>query len=149
MRAGRPRSPEYEMNNGMRIPTLLALCALSLAPAAAQGNITIDLGRGPVTVFVPAGYDPQDPAPLVMLLHGYGASGALQEAYMQFRSLQDQYGFLYLHPNGTTDAANNRFWNATDACCDFGASGVDDSAYLRAMLDAVENQLAVDPRRIY
>ncbi len=114
-----------------------------------ESQVHIDLGRGPVLVRVPSGYDPQTPAPLVMLLHGYGASGALQEAYMGFAPLIDEYGFFYLHPDGTTDPGGSRFWNATDACCNFYGSDVDDSGYLRALIAEVQSLFNIDDRRIY
>lgn len=127
----------------------LVLVTLGSATAAHAGQVTVDAGRGPVSVQVPSSYDPAVPMPLVMLLHGYGASGAIQEAYMQFGPLAETRGFLYLAPNGTIDGAGNRFWNATSACCDFGDTSVDDSAYLRALIEAVGTTLSVDPRRIY
>jgi len=114
-----------------------------------QADIVINLGRGPVTVRVPPSYDPDVPTPLVLLLHGYGANGNWQEAYFQFQPLADQYGFLYAHPDGTVDAAGYRFWNATDACCNFYGSGVDDSGYLLSLVDEIKAQLNVDAGRVF
>ncbi|MFQ5413268.1 MAG: alpha/beta hydrolase family esterase [Phycisphaerae bacterium] len=114
----------------------------------ARGDLIIDVGRGPVVVHVPPSYDPGTPAPLVMLLHGYGASGALQEAYMRFTPLADAFGFLYVFPNGTIDCAGNRFWNATDACCNFCDSSIDDSGYLSALIDAIKIEANIDERRV-
>ena len=128
----------------------IGLCvALALAStSAAQGDIVIDLGRGPITVNVPPSYDPDIPTPLVILLHGYSSSGQETEAYLQLTPVSDAFGFLYLYPDGTADPLGNRFWNATDACCDFFASNVDDSGYLRALIDEVATQLNVDPTQI-
>ena len=109
----------------------------------------IDLGRGPVYIHVPSGYDPDIPTPLVLLLHGYGGSGDWQESYMQFGPLVDQYGFFYLHPDGTEDTLGLQFWNASDACCDFYGSGVDDSGYLRALIDEMKSLYNIDDRRVY
>jgi len=127
----------------------LSALALVLASSAPLADISIDLGRGPVTVHVPASYDPGQPAPLICNLHGYGGNGAWQEAYFQLLPLADEYGFLYFYPDGTIDHDGNRFWNATDACCDFYGSGVDDSGYLMALVDEIRAQLTVDPLRIY
>lgn len=113
------------------------------------GSIFIDLGRGPVEVFLPAGYDPEVPTPLVIALHGYGASGNSVEGYLRFLDVIDEFGFLYAHPDGTQDGLGNRFWNATDACCNFFDSEVDDSQYLLDLVDAITGQLNVDDRRIY
>lgn len=116
--------------------SLLALAgtAAFCAPAAADAVVDID-GRT-ATVFTPAGYNPGIPAPVVMLLHGFGSSGQGQENYMQFSELADEFGFLYVYPDGTENSLPARFWNATDACCDVFGSGVDDSAYLRARCGA-------------
>ncbi|MFT5048970.1 MAG: polyhydroxybutyrate depolymerase [Chlamydiales bacterium] len=128
---------------------MLAAAALLLGQSARAGDTTVDAGRGPVSVHVPAGYSPAVPMPLVMLLHGYSADGPGQEAYMQFTPLSDERGFLYLYPNGTLDGAGNRFWNGTNACCDFAGSGIDDSGYLRDLIEAVGQALNVDERRVY
>lgn len=132
----------------------LLLCAVApllavLSPAAPLLADTIDLGRGPVTVRLPASYDGSRAVPVLMLLHGYGSSGASVEAYLRFGSRVDADEFIYLFPDGSRDAAGNRFWNATDACCNFFGSTVDDSAYLRALLDEVARRYRVDAGRVY
>lgn len=106
-------------------------------------------GDRPVEVFVPSSYDPATPAPLVLLLHGYTASGALQELYFQIQPEAEKRGFLYAHPDGTQEASGTQFWNATEACCDIYGSGVDDSAYLRKVIEDIQGAYAVDPKRIY
>jgi len=110
---------------------------------------TIDAGRGPVTVNVPASYDGSVPTPVVILLHGYGASGSLQEAYMRFTPQSEAFGFLYLYPDGTRDQSGRRFWNATDACCDFFGRNPDDSGYIRALIDEMKRVYNVDARRVW
>jgi polyhydroxybutyrate depolymerase len=87
-----------------------------------------------VTVRVPAGYDPAVPAPLLIRLHGYGGSGDGSESYLSLGRVAAARGMLYAHPDGTADGDGSRFWNATDACCDFDRSGVDDAAYLAGVI---------------
>ena len=98
---------------------------------------------------VPPTYTAGVPMPLVILLHGYGANGAVQEAYMRFSPLADEFGFLFLNPNGDLDSFNNRFWNATDACCDFNNSGIDHSGILRNLIDTTKADFDVDDRRVF
>lgn len=116
---------------------------------APQGSVTVNAGRGPITVTLPSGYDPAEPVPLIVLLHGYGASGAIQEAYMRFGPIQDQYGYAFCAPDGTTNGVGQRFWNATDACCNFQGSNVDDSAYLRTLIESIEAAVEIDARSIH
>jgi polyhydroxybutyrate depolymerase len=121
----------------------------AITTGALAGDIVVDAGRGPLTVTVPTSYDPQHPAPLVVSLHSYNGSAASQEVRMPLLPLVDEYGFLYVLPEGTINCAGGRFWNATEACCDFDGSGVDDAGYLLALIDAITVQLSVDARRVY
>jgi polyhydroxybutyrate depolymerase len=103
----------------------------------------------PYGLKVPAGYDAGHPAPLVVLLHGYSADGAKQAAYFGLPALADKAGFLLATPNGTRDRMGNRFWNATDACCDWFHTGVDDVAYIDGMIDEIASRYSVDPARVF
>ncbi len=103
----------------------------------------------PFHLAVPDGYDASHPAPLLVLLHGYGASGLLQDLYFHMTREANMRGVLYATPDGTMDASGMRFWNASDACCDFAHTGVDDVAYIDAIIADVSARYAVDPRRIY
>jgi polyhydroxybutyrate depolymerase len=85
----------------------------------------------------------------VVLLHGYGASGAGQEAYFKLAPATDAHGMLLVTVDGTQNVVHKRYWNATDACCAGPRSKVDDSAYLRAVIADVAAHHPVDPRRIY
>ena len=123
------------------------------APATTGGAdaSTAEVGTSerPATLFVPPGYDPDVPAPLLVLLHGYTSNGEEQDAYFRVRAEAEERGYLYLHPDGTVDAIGNPFWNATDACCDFVPSGVDDSGYLAGLIEEVQAGWSVDPGRVY
>lgn len=113
---------------------------------AAAGSETA--GR-PYGLVVPDDYDGEVPVPLVVLLHGYSSRGSTQASYFGIDTVAEEQGFLLAHPNGTRDPVGNRFWNATDACCDFFDSGVDDVAYLEAVIDEIAGQYRVDERRVY
>ncbi len=129
-----------------------ALAAVTLVAASFALNAqSIDLGRGELPITVPAGYSSENPAPLIVLLHGYTSSGAMQDGYMGFSKLADQYGFLLVAPDGNREPGGdeNRFWNASDACCDFFSTEVDDSAYVADIIKEVKAQFTVDNNRIY
>jgi polyhydroxybutyrate depolymerase len=129
--------------------TLTSGLGLMAASASAQGSLVVDAGRGPLSVFLPAGHDPDEPVSLLLVLHGYASSGAEMEAGFDWQTPADLHGLAYLFPEGTVDPLGARFWNGTDACCDFLGSGVDDVAYLRALIEAVQAELLVDPRRVH
>jgi polyhydroxybutyrate depolymerase len=83
------------------------------------------------------------------MLHGYSASGLVEELYLDFKPVADANGFLYAHPDGTFDKSGNRFWNATDGCCNFNGSMVDDSGYLSSVISEIEKAYSVDPKRVF
>jgi polyhydroxybutyrate depolymerase len=129
---------------------ILLLCAFGSA-ASAQNRSAIDAGRGDVPLIVPNTYNAELNAPLIVLLHGYGSSGAGQDDYMKFSALANRFGFLLATPDGTVETAGEkrRFWNASKACCNFFETQLDDSAYVMNIIKIVQAQYNIDPRRIY
>ena len=115
---------------------------------ALYGN-TINAGRGDIPVHIPTVYDPATPAPLVILLHGYGGNGTSMAGYLDMAGLAEEYGFLYLSPDGNQNPEGKRFWNATDACCNFYGSAVDDTAYLLGLINGMKQNYNVDNDRVY
>lgn len=103
----------------------------------------------PFAEVVPVSYVAGTPMPLVVLLHGYTATGQSQDAYFRLSALAQQRGFLLALPDGTVDGNGQHFWNATDACCGFGQSTVDDVAYLTAVINDMRRRYTVDPKRIF
>jgi polyhydroxybutyrate depolymerase len=106
-------------------------------------------GDRPAQLYVPSGYSDATATPLLVLLHGYSASGAVQDLYLGLRQHAESRGFLYIFPDGTVDKAGNHFWNATDACCDFDGTHVDDSSYVSALIKEVGTRYKVDPKRVF
>lgn len=127
-----------------RFLPLLAVC--SACSASAPNPLVV---ARPYDYDQPAGIDTSKPAPLIVLVHGYGANGFVQDALFGFAQLADARGVYIAHPDGTTDASGAKFWNATDACCDFGHTGVDDVAYLDAVVDDMEAHFNIDHKRVF
>ena len=123
----------------------------SIAPSTTQPTSTsttiVSLARA-YGKFIPSSYSKGSSIPLVVLLHGYGSTGAQQESYMKFESVAEKNKFMLVYPDGTIDSVGRRFWNATDACCSF-FSPVDDDAYLLAVLREMESNYSIDAKRIY
>lgn len=134
----------------LKAKTLL-MSLLALLASATLNAQTIDLGRGALPLKVPTNYDAEVPTPLIVLLHGYTSSGESQDSYMGVSQLVDSYGFLFVAPDGNKEPGGdeNRFWNATPACCDFFNTAVDDSGYVENIIAAVRADYNVDPARIY
>jgi polyhydroxybutyrate depolymerase len=129
-------------------------CFLRAAPASTNPLV----GARPYLSFIPSKLDPQKAYPLIIVLHGLGHSGKGIEHYYRLDPLAESRGALIAYPDGTKEKLNSRsswrsiherFWNATDVCCDFLRTGVDDVAYLDAVIDDMSVKYRVDPKRIF
>jgi polyhydroxybutyrate depolymerase len=119
------------------------------APTHDAGLPTVFGGARPADLLVPSSYDPSQPTPLVVALHGYHQINSYVTGVIGFNDLYESAGFLLIAPHGTQDADGKYFWNATDACCNFYANPVDDVAYINGLVDEISAAYNVDPKRIY
>jgi polyhydroxybutyrate depolymerase len=101
-------------------------------------------GDRAVRAFRPA--NTTKPAPVILVLHGYGGDGPSQFDWFGLSSLSDAH---VVAPDGTLDSTGHRFWNAVDTCCDFEARHVDDVKYLLSLIDDIATHHAVDRARVY
>lgn len=116
--------------------------------------------RPAAKVYLPLQFASQESWPLVVLLHGFSGTADSEDQYLTMRFRVSDRGFILLTPDGTVtpkgthgtdgkDLGGNPFWNATDFCCDFAHTGVDDAGYLRKLIETVKVKYNVDPNRIY
>ena len=121
----------------------------SHASTSATGSVNPLIAARPYTLVIPAGVDPHAPVPLVIALHGYGGSGAYFAARWGLPDVAEREKFVIAAPDGTRNKEGQTFWNATDACCNFENSKVDDVAYVRAIIDDVATRLTLDKKRVF
>lgn len=105
----------------------------------------IDPAR-PSEYVLPADYDPAKEYPLVVVLHGFGANGPIQSAYMGVTGQVDERDFILVHPNGTTLPSGQRFWYSGASCC---GTAQDDVAYITALIDEAKATFNVDDEQVY
>jgi len=118
--------------------------------AALAGDQTRTLESGALTrtylVHLPTGYDPTRPTPLVLNFHGYSSNASEQKFYTRMREKSDSAGFVAVHPEGV---GKPQSWNAGLCCGEAVKKQVDDVAFVSAMLDAIEDELCIDPDRVF
>lgn len=99
----------------------------------------------PARLVIPPTWQPRGaPMPVVVLLHGYGASGEIQDVYLGVSVTGADLGYLALTPDGTPDTRGNRFWNASNL-----DGFVDDTGYIVGLIDQVVADFNGDPDRVY
>ncbi len=125
---------------------LAGSCLLAWTATTAQAYELeqIQTERGDVPLYLPSDVEPDASLPLVVSLHGYTGNGSQHENYFNLRSRVDASQFLLCVPDGLQNAQGDRFWNATDFCCDFSGQNPDDSGYLRSLIETVIADHPVD-----
>ena len=149
--------------------TAVLLGALAVALSAARGavlpptpgssRITLHSGgyAREAVLHVPTGYDPAAPPPLVIGLHGAGGNG---EQFMRgggWAEMSDRAGFVFVAPDGLPsrpgEAAdfltNPHVWNSGQLRTGSPRTGVDDVAFVAALLDRLQSLAPCDPKRVY
>jgi poly(3-hydroxybutyrate) depolymerase len=119
----------------------------AIAPSAPMGFYRIQSTR-PTEVYVPASYDGKTPLPLILVLHWLGGDAAGMRGFLPLEPLAESRGFFVCYPNGTIDASGWRFWNGPDFLS-FSGPEVDDSGYLRSVIEEIQRRFPVDAQRIY
>ena len=125
------------------------------SPASAVPRLSGRLTRGSMTVaglqrtyrtYVPHGL--AKGAPLVVVMHGAGESGAQMriETGYAFERLADEHGFAVVYPN-----AYAGYWDACTIAGHVSANGrnIDDVGFLTEMVDKLVSEIGVDPRRVF
>lgn len=88
--------------------------------------------------------------PVVIVLHGSGANGATIRRMSGMDSIADRARFLVAYPDATTGALGlGADWNAGECCGAAHGANVNDVAFMRALVRALEREMPVDRRRIY
>ena len=137
----------------MRFLVAVLFLMVSLAGfGACNGEIAFSSYDGRQYILVVPAHahlDSAHPLPLIIAMHGFGSDAPAVEDSFQLDSLADELGFFVVYPRGSLDPSGRRFFSATDACCDFYKTGVNDVAFIDGLIDHLEAQYPIDPRRIY
>lgn len=131
-----------------------ALLVLFLVTACGDGSSdgprpTTFGGDRPVDLKAPTTLTEGKQYPLVVVLHGYGASGFIQSAFFNTTMLPAMDAALVIAPDGTIDSTGKQFWNADVACCDFDGKKPDDVGYIGKLIDDVMASWPVDPDQVF
>jgi polyhydroxybutyrate depolymerase len=119
---------------------LAAACAAAPAVPAADRTLTLPSADGDRTAVVHRSATARPGAPLVVVLHGAGGTVADVQANLGWDGLADREGLVVTYPDGL-----DRTWNAGRCCGTARDRGVDDVAYLGALVASLRDNDGVGP----
>ena len=142
---------------------LLFLACMSVASekeAPSNRDFTHTINHGgearEFDVHLPPGYNVATPMPLLIGMHGGGGNRQGFRDYSKLDQHCDAAGYIVVYPDGAGKAFQTKdgplkitSWNAGGCCPPAVENNVDDVGFLRKMLDFIENNYKVDPKRIY
>lgn len=102
----------------------------------------------PARLHVPRDYDENKSYPLVVMIHGFSVSGALQDVIFQLVKRVNSHQFVLIVPEGTKNRDKNGFWNAFSDCCNFYDENVDDVAYISSLIEEAFEHVNIDRSRV-
>jgi polyhydroxybutyrate depolymerase len=99
-------------------------------------------------VHIPARHDPNQPAPIVLALHGAAMNGPMMAVFCGLNVNSDEAGFIAVYPSGT-GAGPFLVWNAGGFGGQQAVGRVDDVAFISRVIDEVAKSVQVDTNRVY
>ena len=147
----------------MRVSTVLMLALVLAAPLCRPGNAApapanvSGSAPGAITagglertfrLYVPPTHDRSRPAPLIIVLHGGGGTGAAMERLTDggLNRLAARDGLVVVYPDGL-----ERHWNDGRGVTDYRAhrENIDDVSFISALIDHLAQTLGIDRSRVY
>jgi polyhydroxybutyrate depolymerase len=95
-------------------------------------------------VHVPPSYAPGQPTALVIVYHGFTETDATIITTTHFNTVADAHGFVVVFPQGLSDS-----WDAGACCPPSWYGAVDDVKFTSDLIDQLESELCIDPKRVY
>jgi polyhydroxybutyrate depolymerase len=118
-------------------------------PTSQPQTLTCDGRTRRYLVHYPPQYDAARAWPLVLSFHGSNSNGQIQLEFTGMNETADREGFVIVYPFGTGERERMLFWNAGN-CCGFAhKEKIDDVAFVRALFDALQRQINIDPAHVY
>jgi len=114
-------------------------------PGNYNETLTVDERERAYILHVPPQANPATPLPLMIVLHGSYGSGRKMQVGVGFDEYADERGFLVAYP----DAYNGMRWNDGRGTLASSAEGVDDVAFILAMIDDIGGKVSLDQTQVF
>lgn len=130
---------------------LLVLTAWVSHAGTREFRVRVDGVQRSYLVHVPgAGPEKGQRWPLVVMLHGGGGNARQVMQSVGMNDVAERNRFLVAYPNGTGRRDDSLLtWNAGNCCGYALRRDVDDVKFVRAMVEKIDRDFAIDRQRIY
>lgn len=116
-------------------------------PGTSEQRVDVGGRSRSFRVHVPPRYDARSATPVVIVLHGGGGSARhVEERGADMDPIADREGFVVVYPQGTGLLAT---WNGGLCCGRAANDDVDDVGFVAKLLDRLDEDTCVDPKRVY
>ena len=115
-----------------------------------SNNFTFDGINREYICYVPSSYDPLNPVPLVISLHGLG-DNMNNFSGIGMNYVADTANFIVVTPEAIVDGLlGSTAWNSGASYLGFTLnSNVDDLAFINALIDTISTNYSIDQSRVY
>jgi polyhydroxybutyrate depolymerase len=118
--------------------------AAPVGPAVQRKKLDVGGLSRSYRLYTPSSVDRSQPAPLVIVLGGFGNSAEDMVGATDFDRVAESGNFVVAYADGV-----NNTWNAGYCCLGRATSGPDDVAFLTRLIDDVGTGQKVDQARVY
>ncbi len=109
-----------------------------------KGHVTIGGIKRSYVLHLPSGFNEGERLPLIIVLHGALGNAWTGEWDSLMSRQADKDHFIVVYPNGFL-----KTWNAGQCCGLARLQNIDDVAFISTLIDKLEDELGVDPERVY
>ncbi|MDT8382556.1 MAG: PHB depolymerase family esterase [Brevefilum sp.] len=96
-------------------------------------------------LYVPESYDPSEPTPLVINIHGFAQWPANQMRVSQWNELADEEGFIVVYPSGTGFPLR---WRVSEDSA-YPGGQENEIAFISDLIDKLSDEFNIDSARVY
>jgi len=143
--------PEAEVNR-VTVPTRMR----AATPGEQTIHVTSDGAIRPYDLYVPSGYNPKKPIPVMLMLHGVSPNPMAEvnlaaESQMNLKADAEGFAVAYPYARDTKTIVGSKVyaWNTEGTGLTKPVAGYDDNHYLDKVIADVQGRLNIDRSRIY
>jgi polyhydroxybutyrate depolymerase len=125
---------------------LVVFWAASAAAASSTETIRVSGVERSYILHMPSAS--KGPLPVIVALHGGGSNAEAMERYSRLSDTADARDFIVAYPEGSGRVTGIHTWNAGNCCAFAQRNGVDDVAFIAAVIDDVVSHHGGDASRV-